>query len=101
MPVSHRMISHGKYIKASIHSCPESWLYVKKCLIVLHLSWQCKIKVAACHIQIMDWQICKRAGLNGILKLLRICSAAAECTEPGKIIQALTNRRMISRHRAS
>ena len=101
MPVSHRMIPHWKYIKTGIYTRPQSGLYIQKRLVILHLSRQGKIKVAACHIQIMNWQLCKISRLNGIFKCSLICPASAECPKPGKIIQTLAQCGMIHRYRPS
>ena len=84
MPVSHRMIPHWKYNQNRYLHQTAIWVLYPAVPGNPVPVPQGKIKVAACHIQIMNWQFCKIACLNGIFKCSPVCPASAECPEPGK-----------------
>ena len=81
--------------KCRIHAALQSGFDCKQIVVILDLTRQCKIVAASASVKIFDGKLCKLIRLDSRPEFIRSGSAAAEGSEPCKVIQRLAHGRMV------
>ena len=87
--------------KCRIHAALQSGFDCKQIVVILDLTRQCKIVAASASVKIFDGKLCKLIRLDSRPEFIRSGSAAAEGSEPCKVIQRLAHGRMVRRYCAA